>query len=249
MNDDLNIRSLTTIAELRAVEALQRAIWGMTDRDVVPAHQLLAASASGGIVLGAVEPSGDLVGFCYGFVGQRAGQFLFYSHMAGVIPRARERGVAFRLKRAQRAAALDRGLDHMIWTYDPLQGANAYLNLHKLGARGSRYYVDYYGEMDDELNRGRPSDRLEVDWWLNDPRVEALMRGATPPLPEGERVRIEIPMTVAANAGADTARLQTREAFLRHFADGFEAVDFDPSSTAQTGVGTYVLQKTRHERR
>lgn len=254
MSDDVTIRPVTTVAELHAIEGLQREVWAMPDRDVVPAHHLLAASAAGGIVLGAFEPSGRLVGFCYGFVGLRGGRMLFYSHMAGVLERARGHEVGFRLKRAQREAALARGLDHMIWTYDPLVSANAHLNLRKLGARASRYYVDYYGEMRDELNRGGPSDRLEVDWWLGDPRVEALMRGEAPPLPEAERVRIEIPTTFDLirrddPALAESLRARTREAFLRHFAEGYEAVDFDRSTTAPMRVGAYILQRIPHERR
>lgn len=249
----MTIRPITAVADLRAVEELQREIWGMPDCDVVPSHQLLAANAAGGIVLGAFEPSGRLLGFCYGFVGLRRGRPLFYSHMAGVVERARGRGVGFQLKRAQRDAVLGHGLDHIVWTYDPLQSANAHLNLHKLGARAARYYVDYYGEMHDALNRGGPSDRLEVDWWLRDPRVEALMRGTTPPRLEGERVRIEIPAALAAirqhdPARAESLRLRTRKAFLRYFAEGYEAVDFEQSGPAE-GTGAYILQKGRPMRR
>ncbi len=147
----------------------------MPDRDVVPAHQLLAAAAAGGVVLGAFAPGGTLIGFCYGFVGLRDGRPLLYSHMAGVAEEWRGAGVGFLLKRAQREAALARGLERIVWTFDPLQAANAHFNLRKLGAEAHRYYVDYYGEMPDELNRGIESDRLEVDWLLRAPRVNAAM--------------------------------------------------------------------------
>lgn len=178
--NDIEIRPITDVPGLRTVEELQRTVWGMPDRDVVPYHQLLAASSAGGAVLGAFTVDGRLIGFCYGFVGLREGEFFFYSHMAGVHEEYRNRDVGVRLKRAQRQFVLDGGLDRMVWTFDPLMSGNASFNLRKLGAVARRYHVDYYGEMPDALNRGMPSDRLEVDWWLRDPRVESLMRGDQP---------------------------------------------------------------------
>lgn len=170
-----NIRRITDAGDLRRIEDLQRDVWGMRDREIVPVHQLLAAVAAGGTVLGAFDPTGVLLGFCYGLVGMRAGKLFFYSHMAGVRPGFQNHHIGFLLKRAQRQAALDQGLDWMMWTFDPLQSLNAAFNLRKLGATAHRYYVDYYGEMPDEINRGMPTDRLEVDWWLRDPRVDAAL--------------------------------------------------------------------------
>jgi len=240
--DDVVIRPLTALADLRAVEALQREVWGMPDLDVVPTHHLLAAGSAGGLVLGAVDDAGMLVGFCYGFIGLRDGRTLFYSHMTGVAERWRGRDVGFKLKRAQREAALARGLDWMVWTYDPLLAANARFNLHKLGARASRYYVHYYGEMPDELNRGVDSDRLEVDWSLRSQRVDALMCGEMPPPRDDgvDALRLDIPADFDAIRRAEPSRaqawrLRTREAFQRAFAEGYEAVDFVQ--------GAYVLRK------
>src|SRR5713226_7831102 len=173
----LNIRRITDAGGLRGIEDLQRDVWGMPDLEVVPTHQLLAAVAAGGVVLGAFDDTGALLGFCYGFIGLRDGRLFFYSHMAGVRPGHQNHQVGFLLKRAQREAALERGLDRMVWTYDPLQSLNAAFNLRKLGATAHRYYVDYYGEMPDAINRGVPSDRLEVDWWLRDPQVDAKLSG------------------------------------------------------------------------
>lgn len=173
----ITIRPLRDMPNLHAVEDLQRTVWGMPEREIVPSHQLLAAVSAGGTVLGAFTEAERLVGFCYGFIGMRDGQLLFYSHLAGVLEEYRGSGVGFLLKRAQRDVALARGVDRMVWTYDPLTSMNAYFNLHKLGAVARRYYVNYYGEMTDALNRGLPSDRVEIDWWLRQPRVETLMSG------------------------------------------------------------------------
>ena len=228
----ITIRPVTDVAELRAIEDLQLAVWRMPERDIVPLHHLLAASGAGGRVLGAFTPEGTLVGFCYGFAGVRGGRTLFYSHMAGVLAEFRDRDVGFRLKQAQREAALAGGFEWMVWTYDPLQSGNAYFNLHKLGGEARRYHVNYYGAMRDELNRGTESDRLEVDWWLRDPRVHALMRGEAPGVPEGEVLRIDVPADITALRRRDPHaaaawRQTTRGQFLDAFSAGYVAVDVD----------------------
>ncbi|OFX30744.1 MAG: hypothetical protein A2Z07_09505 [Armatimonadetes bacterium RBG_16_67_12] len=171
------IKTLTDIEALRQIETLQMEIWGMPPLDVVPVHHLKAASGAGGAVIAAYEPDGTLIGFCYGFAGWREGRPLFYSHMAGVKGGRQLQEVGFLLKRAQRDAALAMGYDRAVWTYDPLQSINARFNLRKLGATARRYYVNYYGEMTDELNQGTDSDRIEVDWALHSPRTAAAVAG------------------------------------------------------------------------
>jgi predicted GNAT superfamily acetyltransferase len=218
----LDIRRITDAGGLRGIEDLQRTVWGMPDLEVVPTHQLLAAVAAGGVVLGAFDETGTLLGFCYGFIGLRDGRLLFYSHLAGVRPGHQNHEVGFLLKRAQRQAALELGLDRMVWTYDPLQGTNAAFNLRKLGATASRYYVDYYGEMPDAINRGVPSDRLEVDWWLHDPQVDAKFSGtatlrAWPVLPVAlggvQRDGIVVPEVPAVDLDATRVRIDVPTAY------------------------------------
>ncbi len=50
---DIVIRDIDGQAEMRAVEQLQKDVWGLPDLDVVPVTQLVAAKASGGVVIGA----------------------------------------------------------------------------------------------------------------------------------------------------------------------------------------------------
>lgn len=47
-----------------------------------------------------------------------------------------------------------------MWTYDPLETVNGYLNLSKLGGVCTQYIENCYGEMPDILNAGLPSDRF-----------------------------------------------------------------------------------------
>jgi len=190
---------MTDPATLRRCEALQMAVWGMPAIEIVPLNQLVATVSAGGLVLGAFTEDEELVGFAYAFPGLRPEGPLWYSHMAGVLPAHQGAGLGLRLKRAQRDAALAAGLDRIVWTYDPLQARNARFNFDRLGVVASRYYVDYYGPMTDAINRGLPSDRFEVDWWLRSPRVVARLAGTPPPSAPGPS------WALAAARGADGA--------------------------------------------
>ncbi len=177
----ISIQPIYDVETLARCEQLQQTIWGMEPLDVVPANQLLVAAKNGGLVLGAFTPDGTLVGFSYGFVGLRRGRPMFWSHMTGVLPGLQHLALGYRLKFEQRRFVVAAGLTLMAWTYEPLESRNAYFNLRKLGARATRYHPDYYGPLTDTLNRGLPSDRLEVQWHLTSPEVNARAGGRPPP--------------------------------------------------------------------
>jgi len=190
------IRVLETPDEMSLVEALQREVWPGSETDVVPAHLLLTAVHNGGLVLGAFEDE-RLVGFIFGFPGIESTpdgpRPKHCSHMAGVLPSHRDRGLGFALKRAQWQMVRHQGLDHITWTYDLLLGRNAYLNISRLGAVCSTYRRSEYGDMRDGLNAGLPSDRFQVDWWLNTNRVQRrLSKRARPSLTLGALVRLDV---------------------------------------------------------
>ncbi len=178
---EIEVRPITAHEGFRECERLQQRIWGFADLSVVPHHVLLTAQRNGGVLLGAYEPEPDgaLVGFVFGFLGYdpEHRRWKHCSLMCGVLPERRYRGVGYRLKLAQRAAVLAQGLDLVTWTFDPLQSANAHFNFAKLGVIARRYEEDVYGDMRDELNRGLPTDRFEVEWWLRSARVRARVDG------------------------------------------------------------------------
>jgi len=169
------IRILESPEDMTSVEELQRAVWPGSETDVVPAHMLITAMHNGGLVIGAFVED-RIIGFVFGFPGL---EFIpdgprpkHCSHMMGIHPDHRDSGIGFALKRAQWQMVRHQGLDHITWTYDPLLSRNAYLNIAKLGAVCNTYRRSEYGEMRDELNAGLPSDRFQVDWWVNTRRVE-----------------------------------------------------------------------------
>jgi len=168
-----SIRPLTTLEDCRRVAALEREVWGYTDaEDVVPAPVLIVSVKRGGILIGAFDAADVMKGFVYSMPAIKEGRPTQWSHMLGVTADVRSTGLGARLKLAQRAAALQMGLDLIEWTFDPLQALNAHLNFAKLGVVASEYEENVYGESSSPLHRGTPTDRLIAAWHIRRPHVE-----------------------------------------------------------------------------
>jgi len=202
----VEIRSIDTLDELERMAELERAIWGMP---TVPTHQTLTVAKNGGVVLGAYEAE-ELIGFLYSFPGLADGEVYLCSHMLGVQDGHRNKGIGHLLKLAQADAARALGYRRIRWTYDPLQSRNAYLNIAKLGAICSEYIVNCYGEMTDGLNQGLPSDRFNVDWYLDRPTVPPIE--AVTPLVEWEVRADGLPHVVGVQLGAVQTEVVQSEA-------------------------------------
>lgn len=181
MSDGIRVRPLTTWPELQACAALQEQVWGEDFSERVPPTVLWAARRLGGVVSGAFDPDGRLIGFVFGMTGVQGGRPVHWSDMLAVVPEYRNRGIAQRLKLHQREEALRRGVDTIYWTFDPLESKNAYLNLSRLGGVASEYWRDAYGESDSPLHRGIGTDRLIIEWPIASPRVVQRLEGELPP--------------------------------------------------------------------
>lgn len=164
----ITLRKLETNADMRLIQTLEQEVWDMSP---VPTHQTYTAAKNGGILVGAFD--GDrVVGYCYGFAGFKDGKTYLCSHMMGILPAYQSMGIGNRLKLEQREIAKEMGYDLIIWTFDPLESRNAHLNTTKLFGISRTYIEDCYGDMDDGLNRGLPTDRLQIEWWIWSSRVE-----------------------------------------------------------------------------
>jgi chorismate synthase len=197
-----SIRPLTTLQECRQVAALEREVWALADaEDVVPTHLLVVSIKRGGILLGAFDERADLKGFVYSIPAVRDGQLTHWSHLLGVAPEARGAGIGLELKRAQRSYALQMGIQLIEWTYDPLQAANAHLNLSKLGAVAAEYAENVYGESSSPLHRGTPTDRLVAEWRIGEPHVERRLADHAPVLLRDAAVAAAPVVNPARDAG------------------------------------------------
>ncbi len=135
---------------------------------------MIAAQHHGGLVLGAYDGR-RMVGVLFGITGVDKGRPYHYSHITGVAKEYQSKGIGFKLKLAQREHVMKRGEGLVRWTYDPLQAGNAYFNIRKLGTICRIYHRDLYGQLDDSLNRGRFTDRFEVEWHVKSKRVRERM--------------------------------------------------------------------------
>jgi predicted GNAT superfamily acetyltransferase len=180
------IRETRTEPEFHAIEDIQREAWQFSDLDIVPFASLIASQWAGAVVLGAFE--GDtMIGFVYGFPAFEHRRASIHSHMLAVRNEWRNMQAGFYLKLAQRQWVLERGLNEITWTFDPLQSLNAHLNFAKLGVISRRYIVNFYGETSSSpLHQGFGTDRLWVTWVLDSDRVKEriklLGRGSKPKL-------------------------------------------------------------------
>lgn len=159
----VTLAPLTTVDDADLINDVVEATWGgqHLDREVVR-----ALAISGNVSWGAFDDAGTLIGFVLGWAGVDDDGLHVHSHMLAALPGHRHRGIGEALKLAQRAQALDQGIDVARWTFDPLVARNAWLNIGKLGAVVDGFERDYYGEMTDDLNAGERSDRFMVRWEL-----------------------------------------------------------------------------------
>jgi predicted GNAT superfamily acetyltransferase len=249
---NITIRPIHDPAELRACQEVQRRTWGITeDGYIVPVATLAAASAYGGLVLGAFDGE-RLVGFSFAFRGVLDGTPILYSQLTGVLPEAQGGGTGRRIKQWQRQWAREQGLPLVAWAFDPLQAMNAHYNLVTLGAIATHYHPNFYGPREDALNPGLPTDRLLCVWPTADPlppkpdptegdiafAVQSQKHDdgyhiarPTPPLGDVRSVGIQIPHDLNALRPYGPRLLGTwqaavREAFSDAFAAGYAASTF-----------------------
>jgi predicted GNAT superfamily acetyltransferase len=261
---EIQFRLLRTLADLAHAERLQEEVFGVSERDLIPANELIVVPETGGAVIGAFlagapdRAVGVLVGWG-GFVGRPR----VVSDFLAIRPEARSLGLATELKRLQAAIALSRGFAVIVWTVDPLRAANARLNFGKLGATAHQYEIDRYGStFAASLYGGLPTDRLHVTWDIVSPRVIARLlghedaRGSTAtddavPFAPGmseDTALVTIPADIDALLAArpDEAlawRLRVRETLLQAFAAGYAITGFRPAAGA--GDPAYLLERRR----
>lgn len=205
----VRIRELRGSDEEALALGLLNRIWGRSRQNpILPGEFMRALGKAGSYIAGAFVED-RIVGASLGLHSSPERRTL-HSHIAGVSPEMTGRAVGHALKLHQRAWALNRGIDAIEWTYDPLISRNANFNLTKLGARPVEYLEDFYGQVSDAVNAGDQSDRLLVRWELAAPMVGELAVGAGPLPPgigsDGPVVRIPEDIEAIRSANPELAR-------------------------------------------
>jgi len=270
----ITIREINEVAEMRAVEGLEKEVWGIPDLDVVPLTHLVAAKEAGGVLIGAFDGE-TLVGFVYGFPSFERGKVAHHSHMLAVKSAYRNYDLGRRLKLAQREHVIAQGIDLISWTFDPLQSLNAHFNFGKLGVLADRYLVNFYGEDAASFLHQTGTDRLWVSWLVSTERVQGLINGGSdqvslnhgPPLVQVEtddssrrndlteglslvQAAIEIPSNIDALPRETGLRWRedTRWAFTEALKAGYFVDAFVRETRGDKRIGKYLLSRKKAQK-
>jgi len=180
----VTIRELESFDDLKQVEALEKEVWQLSDRDTTPLTLTIATREAGCIWVGAFDGR-KLVGFAFGFLALEHGRLAVHSHMLAVKASYQNLDLGYQLKLAQRDRVLALRVNGMriteiSWTFDPLQSKNAHLNFAKLGVVADAYKVDLYGPETSSVLHRNGTDRLWVTWPVSSGRVQERLRGRNP---------------------------------------------------------------------
>ena len=246
----VEVRTLSDMGDLDDAMGVFQSIWGFRDGSAPITAEFMRALAFAGNYVAGAFADGEMVGASAGFLGVRDGHQHLHSHISGVVAEWQSKAVGLALKHHQRDWALARGIDTIEWTFDPLVRRNAYFNLMKLGADIVGFEANFYGDMNDAINAGDPTDRAVIRWDLRngapgtnqegDVILDAGDDGAPVVDKSGAPVlRAWVPEDVVAlrTQDADAARawrLALRESFGAAVADGYVA-------TSITRDGWYTL--------
>lgn len=268
----MEIRKLVTPQEYLEAEEVQRTVWHFPDREIIPLNELVVMQKNGGHVFGAFE-KGKMIAFCFGVPGFKDGHVYHYSRMLGVMPGYQDSGLGYTLKLKQRDYVLQQKIDLVVWTFDPLQSRNAYLNIEKLGCVIREYSVNIYPGSGSQFNAGLESDRFTPEWWIASRRVKDRIAGKRKPYDlesyapsletkvgdwrepvavkttlRDRKVSVEIPDDIDALKKADLPLAQrwreaTREAFLAWFRKGYVVCGFASVPEIGRRRSFYLLEK------
>jgi len=167
----IEIRLLTRADDMVVVGEVFQQVWGSAT-ELVRLEMLMAIAHAGGYVVGAYDtsrrsdahPDGQILGASVALLATHHGKPALHSHVTGILPGARSTGLGRAMKLHQQAWAVDRGIDWIVWTFDPLVRRNAWFNIAILGAEVHEYLPSFYGTMTDAINAGDESDRLLMAW-------------------------------------------------------------------------------------
>ena len=173
--------------ESEKIRELQKLIWGYSEKeqDFLYPTDFHSFDFQTGSSLVARQKN-EIVGFLFEFYKFDSSTlpnvfkekyettFRIESQLLGVTPKYRGKGLGFLLKKAQAKQAVEKGIDIINWTFDPLQLRNAILNFSELGGISFQFYPNYY-QFRNELNQVL-SSRFGVTWLIETKRVKEALK-------------------------------------------------------------------------
>jgi predicted GNAT superfamily acetyltransferase len=199
------------MADYKACEDIQREVWHSQDLDIIPVPLLLVSSRTGGILLGAYNSLGDLIGFAFSILGVVNGEPVQHSCMLAVRAAYRNFDVGFKLKLTQRKEALKRKITAVTSSFDPMLPINAYFTLGKLGERADAYEENFCGETTSFSDRGTPTDRLISRWDLESHSVTRRLEAG----PQRHDIRKELKQRTVINHLVEVAPGMTNSSAIK----------------------------------
>jgi len=159
----MQIRKFKTRQDCEAAVQAQKAVWGLEDIDLLPAHFIIAANDFAE-QWGAFE-RGKLAAIAFAYPS--GGGYML--HMLGVLPKHRGKGLGFKLLDAVTKSLKKQGVKKLFWTFDPFDFANSHLYFNKTGALGTKVMFDYYGRLRSAHHGKLPTHRLFAELDLTAP--------------------------------------------------------------------------------
>jgi len=230
MNFKISIRPLDTPNNLEQAREIFDLVWIQNFSTEITINLLKAMLHSGSYLSGAFIDK-KLVGAAFAFPATNGGLHL-HSHMTAVLDEYRNKGIGYAIKIDQWYWAKKNNYKEITWTFDPLVGRNAKLNLIKLGVDISAYYPNFYGDMPDALNAGDESDRVMASWKVtgDQPVAKSVIIN-----PDKADTLIKIPEDIVAIRSKNISenlkwRHKVRYEFMQFFEKGGKVVGFSANN-------------------
>ena len=238
----VEVRACQDLTELHDARWVCDEVWPSDAGSTQVPPNLVRAMVHAGGYASVAYRDGRPIGAGLGFIGRHevdgSWHEHLHSHMVAVLEPYRDQHVGAAIKKHQRAWCLRQGIDTVVWTFDPLVRRNARLNLVKLGVDVEEFIIDFYGPLDDPINRDEPTDRLFAWWRLDSQRAQDAAANLLVPIDPASmsdrdtRV-IELPLDIVAVRSEDPEaaarwRQRVRTQLVDAFDNGYRIIGVTP---------------------
>lgn len=174
----ITVKQVRSVEDIENIRDIQKSAWGFEDKDCVPSHIHIAQNSHGGDLIAAYADGIEKpVGFVFLMYARNPKNHKpeYIMHMIAVKPEFQYKDISRQLAKKMICVAKEEGdIERIIWTYDPLQGANANTYFNKFGAVVREYILDMYGKLSGFKNDGLATDRFATEIDIRSNRLSRL---------------------------------------------------------------------------